>query len=124
MGLWNWLRGLFGYKRPITIDDLIDRPPPGRASTMPATSVLERVRDLQGREAQWPEIWDMLNPDGDAEAQRLLVELRGPHMFAPQVALNVLEEACRKVIARNGGADRLEALRAALNLGDPFVRPD
>lgn len=124
MGLWNWLRGLFGYKPRITLDDLIDRPPVGQTPAIPAASVLERVRDLQGREAQWPEIWQTLNPDGSEEAQRLLVDLRGPHMFAPQVALNVLEEACRKVIARNPGADRLEALRAALSSGDPFIRPD
>ena len=124
MGLWNWLRGLFGYKPRITLDDLIDRPLAGLVPAMSAASVLERVRDLQGREAQWPDIWQVLNPDGDAEAQRLLVDLRGPHMFAPKVALNGCEEACRTVMARNPAADRLDALHDALNSGDPFIRPD
>jgi hypothetical protein len=124
MGLWNWIRGLFGYQPRITLEDLIDLPRGGARPGIPAASVLERVRDLQGREAQWPEIWQVLNPDGDGEAQKLLVDLRGPHMFAPQVALNVLEDACRRVLAGNPAADRLDALRAALTAGDPFIRPD
>lgn len=124
MGLWNWIRGRFGYKPRITLADLIDLPPAGARPAMPATALLERVRDLQGREALWPEIWQMLNPDGDAETQKLLVDLRGPHMFAPQVALNVIEEACLRVLARNPAANGLDALRAALTSGDPFIRPD
>ena len=91
---------------------------------VPATVVLEKVKELQKANAQWPEIWHALNPEGDPEVQQLLVELRGPHMFAPHVGLNLLEEGCRRTLATDPNADRLAALRAALQSGDPFVRPD
>ena len=90
---------------------------------MSAADVLEVTGTLQKANAQWPEIWGALNPDGDAEAQRLLVEFRGPYLFAPHVALNVLVVGCQRVLAENPGAGRVEALRSAMATDDRVVRP-
>jgi hypothetical protein len=95
-----------------------------RAAGMSAAEVLRKVAELQKAGAGWPEIWTALNPDGEAEAQRLLVELRGPHLFAPHVGLNVLEDGCRRALAADPHADRLAALRAALKSGRPITDPD
>jgi hypothetical protein len=125
MNLWLWLKRLLGI-RP---KQASGRPRPGAVvgrwlPSMTATEVLQRVGELQKACAQWPEMWAALNPDGAAKVQRLLVELRGPHMFAPQAGLNVVEDGCRRALAHEPSADRLAALKAALKSGDPFVRPD
>ncbi len=112
MGIWAWFKRLLGISSA-----------PRRAS-LTGADVLQRVQDLQKANAQWPEIWQALNPDGNQSVQKLLIEFRGPHMFAPHVALNVLEDSCRRVLARDANADRLAVLQAALKSGDPFVRPD
>jgi hypothetical protein len=91
---------------------------------MSAAEVLQKVVILQQTSAQWPEIWQSLNPDCNREAERLLVELRGPHLLAPHVGLNVLEDGCRRALAANPNADRFAALQSSLKTGDPFVRPD
>jgi hypothetical protein len=95
----------------------------GPVPSLTAADVGRRVQELQRANAQWPEIWQALNPDGDAEAQQLLVEFRGPYLFAPHVALNVLQEGCRRALACSPGADRAAALRAALQSDDRVVRP-
>ncbi|OAI41918.1 hypothetical protein AYO40_06895 [Planctomycetaceae bacterium SCGC AG-212-D15] len=123
MGIIAWFKRLLGIKPRITIDDLIDRPPPRRPrSAMTATALLERVRTLQGGKAEWPDIWEALNPDGEAESQRLLAEVRGPHLLAPHLGLNVIEEGCRQALARDPNADRIDALQAALQSGNRFTR--
>ena len=66
------------------------------APTLSAADVLEEVGNLRRRSAAWPEVLALLNPDGDEETQHLLEALRGPHLFAPHVALNVLEDGCRR----------------------------
>jgi hypothetical protein len=135
MGIFAWFKRLFGGKprdtsggAPAGVSAAELLFPGGQASArragMPAAEVLRRVGELQKAGAGWPEIWGTLNPDEDAEAQRLLVELRGPHLFAPHVALNVLEDGCRRVLAADPHADRLAALRAALESGKPIVGPD
>jgi hypothetical protein len=96
---------------------------PGRSRPpLTAADVGRRVQELQKANAQWPEIWHALNPDEDAEAQQLLIEFRGPYLFAPHVALNVLQEGCRRALAHSPGADRAAALRAALQSDDRIVR--
>lgn len=58
-------------------------------------SPLQVVQRLQAGKAQWPQIMAELNPKNDHKTQQLLLELRGPHMFVPHVALNLIENACR-----------------------------
>jgi hypothetical protein len=139
MGIIAWFKRLFGGKRREGSGAPAGRPAAGvsaadlllgsgqtaaRKAGMTAAEMLRRVGELQKAGAGWPEIWESLNPDGEAEAQRLLVELRGPHLFAPHVALNVLEDGCRRALATDPGADRLAALRAALESGKPIIGPE
>jgi hypothetical protein len=91
---------------------------------MSAADMLPRIDELHKRNAPWADIWQTLNPDDDPQVQSLLIELRGPHLFAPQVGLGVLKDGCRRALALDPGADRLDALCAALKSSAPFVRPD
>jgi hypothetical protein len=84
--------------------------------------MLSRVQRLRDGNAQWDAIWSALNPADDAEVQRLLVEIRGPHMFVPHLGLSVIEDGCRRVLALSPNADALAALREAIRSQDPFVR--
>jgi hypothetical protein len=81
---------------------------------MSAADVVEQVGHLRRRSAGWPEILALLNPDGDAESQRLLEEVRRPHLFAAHVGLNVIEEGCRRALAGDAQAGRRAGLRAAV----------
>jgi hypothetical protein len=83
-------------------------------SVQTAAGLRRKVGELRAGNAGWPEIWAALNPDGDALTQELLMEIRGPHLFAPHVALNVIEDGCRRALRRDAGASRVAALRAAL----------
>jgi hypothetical protein len=79
-----------------------DTPPVAPATPrqgMSAEEVLDRVQKLRLANAQWPDIWQALNPDGDATTQQLLIELRGPHMFNPRQGLNMLEITLQWAIA-------------------------
>jgi hypothetical protein len=58
---------------------------------------LQVVQRLQAVKAQWPQIMAELNPHNDQKTYQLLIELRGPHMFVPHVALNLIENACRRL---------------------------
>lgn len=82
-----------------------------RLRTKPARKgepLLQVVQRLQAAKAQWPQIMAELNPKNDRKTQQLLIELRGPHMFVPHVALNLIENACRTLHASD--------LRTALKL--------
>ena len=92
------------------------------AERMSASALLSRLQLLRDRNAQWDAILSELNPDEDAEAQRLLTEIRGPHMFVPHVALSLMEEACKRVLAVSPNAGALEVLREATRSQEPFVR--
>ena len=91
---------------------------PGRLS---ATEMLSCLDELQQVGAQWSVIWTRLNPHADAEVQRLLVEIRGPHMFAPHLALGAIEVGCRRALAQSPDADALAALQLATH-DDRFWR--
>ena len=91
-------------------------------SRLPATEVLSRVQTLRAKDAQWDVIWSELNPDRDPEVQRLLVEIRGPNMFAPHLRLSVIEDGCRRVLAASPKADSLAVLHEAIRSQEPFVR--
>lgn len=58
-------------------------------------NLLDTVRKLSVSNAQWPAIMAALNPTRDSKLASLLQELRGPHMFVPHTALNIIENACR-----------------------------
>lgn len=90
--------------------------------TLSATELLSLVHRLRDQNAQWDVIWSALNPTNDAEVQRQLVEIRGPHMFAPHLGLSVIEDRCRRVLALSPNADALTALREAIRSQEPFVR--
>jgi hypothetical protein len=91
-------------------------------SRLSAAEVCSRVQALQAANAQWEAIWSQLNPSGDPQVQELLIEIRGPHMFAPHVGLGVIEEGCQRVLASSPTADAVAALREAIRRADPFVR--
>jgi hypothetical protein len=71
----------------------------------PQDNVLQVIQSLQRSGALWPQIMAELNPRNDRQTQQLLVELRGPHMFAPHVALNLLENACQVLDNRGDHKD-------------------
>jgi len=77
---------------------------------------------LRTENAQWPTILTALNPRGDRAIAKLLVELRGPHLFAPQVALNVIMAGAQRALAANPGATALDALRESLRSTDTVVK--
>ena len=89
---------------------------------MSAKEMLSRLQPLRGRNAQWDVIWAELNPKDDPEVQRLLMEIREPHLFAPHLGLSVIEEGCKRVLAVSPQADILDALRQAIRGQEPFVR--
>src|SRR2546426_269907 len=98
MGIIRWFKRLLGLAPGEPAGVQPSAVSPGRRPAISAADILQRVQRLQTANAQWPEIWETLNPDGDAVTQQLLVELRGPYMFAPHVALNVLEIGCQRAM--------------------------
>ena len=70
----------------------VGKKPTGKHA-LTSANYLQVVRGLQKSNAQWPEIMRTLNPRNDRKLSQLLIELRGPHMFAPHVALNIIEAA-------------------------------
>lgn len=123
MGIWAWVKRWLGIQ-PKDASGGVAMPASLRLPSVSAAELWQRVRALQKANAQWPEIWQALNPDNDPQVQRLLVQLRGPHMFAPHVALNVLDSGCQRALAQDANSDRIAALLAALQSGDPIVRSD
>jgi hypothetical protein len=97
--------------------DLIQVP-----SRLSATEVLSRVQVLRDGYAQWDAVLSELNPTGDTDVQQLLIEIRGPNMFAPGLGLGVIEDGCKRALALSPNADALAALREAIRRQDPFVR--
>ena len=97
--------------------------PRGKTPTrLSAAGILSRVHRLQQANAHWDEILPQLNPNRDPDVQQLLVEIHGQHLFAPHLALAVIEDGCNRVLASSRGADALLALRMATGRAEPFVR--
>ena len=111
-----WWKRVFGrwWSRPGTSDVRVD--------SRSARDLLSRVRALREAGAGWPQILSTLNPRNDKVVAGLLTKLRGPHQFAPHVALNVLEDACQRVIAANQRASDTDALRESLSRSDFATR--
>jgi hypothetical protein len=126
VGLFVWLRRLFrrsgqppAAERPASLSlEAAGLSVPALSKeegVQTAAGLLQKVRELRASNAGWAEVWAGLNPDGDALTQELLTEIRGPHLFAPHVGLNVIEDGCRRALRRDAGANRVAALRAALH---------
>jgi len=58
-----------------------------------AEDLLESLQIARARNAQWPEILELLNPQGDSEIQAWLIRL---HELNPVSALDAIENACRQ----------------------------
>ncbi len=100
--------------------------PPAPAKQVPskpsAADLLSLVHRLRDQNAQWDEILAALNPTNDAEVQRLLIGIRGPHLFVPHLGLSVIEDGCTRALVSSPNADAPDALREATRSQDPFVR--
>jgi hypothetical protein len=86
-----------------------------------AAQLLAATQQLQAADAQWPVILATLNPKGDQVIQKMLLDLKGPHLFAPHVALNAIAEGAERVLAANERADARDALREALRTTNRIV---
>jgi hypothetical protein len=109
-GRTTWASAAWGDSGGYQIDELGLSEPPAE---LPAVEVLQRVRDLQRGHAQWPEIFQALNPDDEHDVRELLSDLRLPHLFAPHLGLNAIEHGCEQALAEDPFADRQTALRRA-----------
>ena len=98
-----------------------DPPPvPLTAGSPPPTDQL--IRELSRTGAQWPAIWDALNPNGDPELLNLLIELRAPYLFAPGVALNMLLIGYERARSRSVKPRVADVVREAMLADDRVVR--
>ncbi len=123
MGIIRWFKRLLGISPGEATEVLSSTYRLHQRTAMSAAEVLQRVSELQKANAQWPEIWQALNPGGDAETQQLLIEFRGPYMFVPHLALNVLQHGCERALLGSPLANRVQALREAMRADDQVVRP-
>lgn len=80
------------------------------------------VRDLKRVNAQWAAIFARLNPGSDSEVHALLLSLRGPHMFNPGLALNVLESECEGFVKVRPFGTMREALVLAVRSMERVTR--
>ncbi len=80
-----------------------------------AEEVLSRIPSLRSSNAQWSEIFQTVNPRQDQGIQKLLLEIRGPHMFDPRTALGVIETGCRSVPKSASVARALQSAVESMN---------
>ena len=92
------------------------------SSPIGVAQVLPVINGLMQDQAQWPEIIARLNPLDDAEIRRLVLVLRGPHMFVPGVALNILKMECESVARSSPSASICVALEAAVRSMERITR--
>ena len=102
-------------KRPKDVDGSKRDPravPPrqGGRKGLSAVRTIEVSRSLRKSNAQGPEIISSLNPDGNSQVNAALLALRGPHMFVPQTALNIIEQECGELLRSNPAATQLAGL--------------
>jgi hypothetical protein len=80
------------------------------------------IRQLRAANAQWPTIMSQLNPKSDATVSSMLNDLRGPHMFVPHTALNIIEDACMSALRANSRANIRDVLTNALGSMNKVTR--
>lgn len=78
-----------------------------------AAQVMVEVKLLNSQHAAWPAILSALNPTNEHTTKDLLIAIRGPHMFTPEVALRVIQVGCENVLLLNAEASAVEALAEA-----------
>jgi hypothetical protein len=83
------------------------------------TVAIERLRAAN---AQWPEILSTINPKGKRSIERSLALIRQPHQFVPHLALNVIEDGCRRALARSPRATLKDALEEALRSSNIVIK--
>jgi hypothetical protein len=93
----------------------------GASAGWSAAKLLDASQHLQGMNAQCPAIFAELNPKSDRAIQQLLLEIRGPHLFAPNVALNAIADGARRSLASNPRASASDALRESLRTTNTIV---
>ena len=71
------------------------------------------VAHLLKANAQWPQIITALNPQNDPGLAAELSRIRGPHMFVPHLALQVIHHGCEESIRANRNALFIAAATAA-----------
>jgi hypothetical protein len=89
-----------------------------------AGQLLHEAKRLDSRNAGWPEILTTLNPSNNKTVADLLFTIRGPHMFAPGVAMQVIQAGCEDVISSNPTATSIDALTSARRSLDKIIRAD
>ena len=87
-----------------------------------AAQAMEVVRSLYCADAQWSRILTVLNPANDLQIAEMLDVIRGPHLFAPQTALGVIQHGIDLAQRDNPWASFEAALRYATMTMDPFTR--
>ena len=92
------------------------------AARLLAKEILVCVIELRAADAQWDTIFLRLNPNADPDVQRLLIQIRGPHLFNPNCGLGVIEDGCKRILALSPDADSVDALSEAIHRSRPFVR--
>ena len=86
---------------------------PSGQATSDVARLLADVLALKQRHAQWPDILKTLNPDDEPRIRAVLLELRGPHVFVPHTALNIIESVCVSAKGSGGEPARLDLLELA-----------
>jgi hypothetical protein len=86
---------------------------PRQAHMPSAMDLLATTKELQRAGADWVQIAGRLNPAGHQGLAAAIERLRGPHLFAPHIALNVVAHGCEAAIAKHPQASALDALAAA-----------
>lgn len=102
----------------------VESPAATSGSISSALDLMAFSKRLNAANAQWPEIFAAINPKGDTAIAALLINLRGPHQFAPGTGLNVLVDGCERVLAGNPRASAVEALREAVRVTGVAIRGD
>jgi len=100
------------------------RTPPVSAGRrdLSASEARDLVLALQKSGAQWPEIVPALNPRQDTQVERILIAIRGPHLFDPYTGLTVIRHGCDLALGRDPKASMLSALIEAKESMDKVIR--
>jgi glycine/D-amino acid oxidase-like deaminating enzyme len=99
-------------------------PAHGSRNVLTAAQLRDAVKLLGSRGAAWPEILGTLNPSGNKTIADHLIAIRGPHMFAPGVAMQAIQAGCEDVLRSSPAATCVDALVSTRRSLDKIVRAD